>query len=195
MKSPFGCSGRRYDGGGRGVIMRAWVILLGLSMVLFCSVGFAVTEKLSTDVFSQPETLVSEIYAAVSSTPGNTPDWNRVRSFFDEDALIVLRTSKEHSNKLDLEGFIQDFKDFYGRIDPETTTFTEKIVSLKLLEYGNIAQVYVVFEVTVAPSQRPPQRGLDSWHLMKTDGRWKVISVVNDSEVAVGPIPDEAFAD
>ncbi len=147
------------------------------------------------EVFEEPETLVREIYTAISSTPGSTPDWDRVRSFFDEDALIVLRATRDDSKKMDLEGFIQDFKDFYDRIDPETTTFTEKVVSLKMLEFGNIAQAYVVFEITIAPSERPPQRGLDSWHLMKADGGWKVISVVNDSETVAGLIPKEAFVD
>lgn len=165
-------------------VSAAFLVLLLFSVPLFGG----------EDAYEQPEALVREIYTAISSTPGSTPDWDRVRSFFDEDALIVLRGTGDDSKKTDLEGFIQDFKAFYDRIDPETTTFTEKIVSLKALEYGNIAQVYVVFEVSVKPSERPPQRGLDSWHLMKSDGKWKVISVVNDNENAAGPIPEEAFA-
>ncbi len=175
--------------------MRQPLVLLSVLLVFSGSVASAGEQVVGDGVFSQPETLVRDIYTAVSSTPGNTPDWDRVRSFFDPGALVVLRATKESSKVMDLDGFIQDFKDFYEGIDPETTTFTEKIVSLKIFEYGNIAQVYVVFEVSVQPSERPPQRGLDSWHLMKTDGRWKVISVINDSEFAAGPIPERAFAD
>ena len=147
----------------------------------------------ASGLFLDPEKMVSSVYDAVSSQAGSTPDWLLVRSYFDPDAVIVLRATREESKKLDVDGFIQDFVDFYDRIDSETTGFVETVVSVKTLEYGNIAHSYVVYEAIILGSDRPPQRGLDSWHLMKRDGRWWVVSVVNDAEPVAGAIPGEVF--
>jgi hypothetical protein len=149
----------------------------------------------ASGLFGEPEAMVASVYDAVSSPSGSAPDWGVVRSYFDPDAVVVLRASREESKKFDVDGFIQDFVDFYGRIEDQNRGFGETVVSSKCLEYGNIAHCYVVYEASIQGSERPPQRGLDSWHLMKRDGRWWVVSVVNDSEPGAGPIPDEVLAD
>ena len=51
----------------------------------------------------------------------------------------------------------------------------------------------IVYEAAILDSDRPAQRGLDSWHLMKREGRWWVVSVVNESEPGAGAIPGEVF--
>jgi hypothetical protein len=174
-------------------------IYVSILFVLLVVVSVLELEAEEPDVasglFGEPEKMVASVYDAVSSQAGSTPDWGVVRSYFDPDAIIVLRASREASKKLDVDGFIQDFVDFYDRIDSEKIGFVETVVSIKTLEYGNIAHCYVVYEAAIVGSDRPPQRGLDSWHLMKRDGRWWVVSVVNDSEPAAGPIPDEVFAE
>jgi hypothetical protein len=109
--------------------------------------------------------------------------------------VVILRASRTESKKFDLKGFIQDFVDFYKRIDPQKRGFKETVISVKTLEYGNIAHCYVVYEAAVNPSKRPPQRGLDSWHLVKMNNRWQVISVVNEIEMAAGPIPKQVYKD
>ena len=154
----------------------------------------AETPDAASGLFLETEKMVASVYSAVSSQAGSSPDWQLVRSYFDPDAVIVLRASREESKKLDVDGFIEDFVDFYNRIDSEKTGFVETVVSVKTLVYGNIAHIYVVYEAAILGSDRPPQRGLDSWHLMKRDGRWWVVSVVNDSETVAGAIPEEVFA-
>jgi hypothetical protein len=145
------------------------------------------------EVFKKPDTLVKSIYKAVSSEIGSTPDWKFVRSHFHAHAVIVLRASRTESKKFNLDGFIQDFVDFYKRIDPTKNSFKEDVVFIKTFEYGNIAHCYVVYEASVSSSKRPPQKGLDSWHLMKTGEYWTVISVVNEIELAAGPIPRAVY--
>jgi hypothetical protein len=146
------------------------------------------------EVFSQPETMLREIYSAVSNDLGKEPDWDRVRSFFHPEAVIALRATPEATQVFNVESFIQDFKDFYGRIDPEKNVFRERVVALKVTPFGNMAYGHVVYEAAVTTSDRPPQRGLDAWHLVKQDGRWWFVSVVNDNESVAGPIPDGALA-
>jgi len=169
--------------------MLVLVLVVAFSVV---AVGGEAEQEL-IEAFLDPATLVTGIYDAVSSAAGGTPDWDFVRLHFSSEALIVLRTSKEESRLLDLDSFIQDFVDFYARIDPAKNGFEETVVSVRVLEYGNIAHCYVVYEAAITGSERAPQRGLDSWHLMQRDGRWWVVSVVNDSEPAAGPVPEEVF--
>jgi hypothetical protein len=158
--------------------------------VVFVGLGLAAEEG----PFADPEALVTGVYGAVSGSFAEQPDWDFIRSHFDPKALIVLRSSREESTVHDVDGFIKDFTDFYGRI-AEAEGFKETVVSVRSLVYGNMAHVYVVYEAQILGDDRPPQRGLDSWHLVKNDGRWWVVSIVNDSEPASGPIPKEAFAD
>jgi hypothetical protein len=174
------------------IVVSVIFVLLALAAALDVA---AEKPDAASGLFLEPEAMVASVYSAVSSQAGSMPDWQLVRSYFDPDAVIVLRASREESKKLDVDGFIQDFVDFYDRIENEKRGFAETVVSTKTLEYGNIAHIYVVYEAAILDSDRPPQRGLDSWHLMKNDGRWWVVSVVNDSEPASGPIPEEVFGE
>lgn len=40
-------------------------------------------------------------------------DWDKVSSFFVEEAVIVLRTSRDGSTQFTVDEFIQDFTDIY----------------------------------------------------------------------------------
>jgi len=57
------------------------------------------------------------------------------------------------------------------------------------------ANCSVVYEAAVGGSKRPRQRGLDVWQLMFWESRWSVVSVVNESEVAAGPVPESVYGD
>jgi hypothetical protein len=95
---------------------------------------------------------------------------------------------------MSVDEFIDDFVAFYDRIGAEAE-FTETVIDVETIVYGNVAHCAVVYEAAVAGSERGPQRGLDLWHLAKQDGRWWVVSVVNESETAAGPIPESFFDD
>lgn len=145
------------------------------------------------EVFLTPSALVADVYKAVSYEVGNPPDWDYVRSHFHPDAVVVLRVTREETKKFNVDGFIQDFVNFVAQIDPNKNDFKEEVVSLKVLEFGNIAHCYVVYKASIPTSGRPGQLGLDSWQLMKKDGRWWAVSIVNESAVTSGPIPEEVY--
>jgi len=172
----------------------ASIAVVLLTVLRVAQVGGEVPDS-GKGLFLEPEVMVASLYTAVSSLAGKAPDWALVRSYFDPDAMIVLRASRDASKKLDVDGFIQDFVDFYDGIDSQQRGFKETVVSVNCLEYGNIAHCNVVYEAAILGSERPPQRGLDSWHLMKDAGRWWVVSVINESEPAAGPIPQELYSE
>jgi len=127
-----------------------------------------------------PENMVRQIYKEVSSDGVILPDWDRVRSFFVEEALIVLRTSREGSTQFNLEEFIQDFKNFYQNPALENSGFKEEVLQVKSHVYHDIAFIGVIYEAKILNSERPPQKGTDFWLLALKEDGWKVVAVTNE---------------
>ena len=140
-------------------------------------------------------TMITQIYKEVSSDGNAALDWDRVRSFFIEDAIIILRTSREGSTQFTLEEFIQDFKDFYKSPAVGETGFKEEVLRVNAQVYGDAAYIGVVYEATILNSERPPQKGIDFWLLTRRDKTWKVIAVSNEIIPAGEAIPEMFEAD
>jgi hypothetical protein len=143
--------------------------------------------------------VVAGLYGLVSSTAGWLPDWDKVRSLFLKEAVIVLRTSRTALTSFSLDGFIKDFVDFYERpfkrgeatVIPKESGFTEKVVQMKTWEYGDMAHVLVLYEAQITGSDIAPQRGVDSWLLVKQGGRWLIAAAANEIVTAALQVPPE----
>ncbi len=141
-------------------------------------------------VYHDPDSLVRALYAAVSFDRGTTPDWAYVRSLFHKDASIVLRVAKDSTAIMSVDGFVDDFVDFINRFRADTTGFRERVIRLKPMVLGNIADILVLYEASIPTSPRPPQQGIDSFHLFRRDGRWWITSVVNEVLSRDRPAPE-----
>lgn len=182
-----------------GMLRLSWfgVVVIAASM---CQ-GLAQGQDQRTS--DQPQAAVGDmvtgIYALVSSTGGTLPDWEKVRACFLKESVIVLRTSATKVSVFSLDGFIKDFVDFYERplkrgettILPKVSGFTERVVRMKVWEYGEMAHVLVLYEAHLPGSSVRPQQGVDSWLLVRREGRWLVAAVTNEVVTAARPIPPE----
>ncbi|MEE8191902.1 MAG: hypothetical protein V3T74_04100 [Gemmatimonadales bacterium] len=139
-------------------------------------------------VSGTPEQVVRALYGMVTFDPGTTPDWDEVRSVFIDEAVVVLRTSATASTVFSVDGFVQDFVNFIERDNVEATGFVERVVEVESMVFRDIAHVLVLYESTI-PGARPPQLGVDSFELIRQDGRWKIVSVINDLPNAGHPVP------
>lgn len=175
-------------------------LALGLTLAVANPSGAAPADD---PPWATAERLVREIYTAVSATGGGTPDWNRIRGFFLPEAIIVLRTSRTATTTFSVDGFLKDFTDFYERpikvgdrtVPPKEAGFTERVVTMKSWEYGDIAHALVLYEAHIPGSPRPPQQGIDSWELVRRDGRWWIAAVTNEIVTAERPVPPELRQD
>jgi hypothetical protein len=140
--------------------------------------------------YTTPEDLIKDIYVAVSGKNSEAVDWQKVKSMFLDEAVVVLRTSKEKSTQFTVDGFIQDFKDFYQIPEVNANGFAEKILSMKSMIYKDIAFIGTVYSAAVPGSQRPASRGVDLWVLSKHNGQWKIASIVNEVIPAGQELPD-----
>jgi len=166
--------------------------LLQLFLIASLSVNIANGQQSGKDSwYESPVALIEGIYSAVSAEAGGAVDWERVRSMFIDEAVVILRTSREKLTQFTVEGFIQDFKNFYQ--DPRVIAngFGEKILSMKTMAYKDIAFIATVYSAAIPEEVRPPTRGVDLWLLHKKDGFWKIASVVNEVIPAGQELPDE----
>jgi hypothetical protein len=97
-----------------------------------------------------------------------------------EEAVIVLKTSREGNNQFTLEGFIQDFKDFYETPAARQYGFKEEVLQVKAEVYKDLAFLAVVYASSFPKADRPPQKGIDFWLLTWKDKTWKVVAVTNE---------------
>ena len=105
---------------------------LVVSAVLCLCANASISAQTPDDqVLQNPDGLVRHIYDLVTFQAGTTPDWDRVRSMFIDDAVIVLRTSKDSTTVFSVDGFVDDFVAFIERANAERTGFTENIIRME----------------------------------------------------------------
>ena len=161
-----------------------------LPLLATCSLAWTVQAQAPTasEAFDTPEGLIHAIYEAVTFPAGQMPDWDYVRSMFIPEAVVVLRTSKEHATVFSVEGFVQDFITFIEHDEVMKTGFTEEVIKMKTMVFGDIAHLLVLYESSI-PQKRPPTPGVDSFQLIRRDGRWWIASVINEKPTEAWPIP------
>jgi len=133
--------------------------------------------------------MVTQIYTEVSGTGEEAVDWDRVRSFFTEDAVIVLRSSRETTTRFTVEEFIQDFKTFYQSPRVGESGFMEEVLQLESEVYFDMAFVAVLYASKILDSERPAQKGIDFWLLTRQNDAWKAVSVTNEIVPSDGKLP------
>jgi hypothetical protein len=143
---------------------------------------------------------IAELYSLFGSAgSGQMTDWDKARSYFLKEAVVVLRTTRTTLTVFNVDGFIQDFVDFYERpfkfatvtLVPKESGFSEKIVKMKAWEFGDMAHVLVLYEAYITGSSVKPTVGVDSWLLTRRDGRWMIAAITNELVSAANPIPPE----
>ncbi len=170
--------------------MRICILIL-LSLSLYTG---ALAQKQSppvNDAFKTAKGIVGELYKSISFAPGESPDWERVKSCFINEAVIVLRIAGDKMMVISKDGLIKLLIDDIKENNLGKSGFAEKPVSVKLKEYGGIAHCFVVYDTIIPGDTEPPLRGVDSFHLIKKDGRWWIVSITNEKPGPGNPIPKE----
>jgi hypothetical protein len=138
-----------------------------------------------------PEKVIRELYDLVTIEKGTTGDWDSVRAMFVKEAVIVLRTSRTGTSVFTLEGFVKDFQDFIENYKIKETGFNETILNMKTWVYGDMAHSLVLYEAEIPNSEIPPNKGIDSFLLIRKNGVWKVVAITNEVPTPERPVPEE----
>ena len=162
---------------------------------LLAWISLAATASLHAQADTAPgplgtaEGVVAHLYDLVTFEAGQSPDWDQVRSLFLEQAVIVLRTSRSATTVFSVDGFVNDFVSFIERANVQETGFTERVLRTRPTVFGDMAHVWVLYAASIPGSPRPPQQGVDSFSLIKQDGRWWIAAVTNEIPTATRPVP------
>jgi hypothetical protein len=104
---------------------------------------------------------------------------------------VTVKTKRTGASVFDLEGFIQDFVTF-AKLEPvQKLGFQERVVRMKTTVYGDIASAIVLYEAQIPGHPMGPQQGVDIWQLIRKDGKWSIVSIVNEIVTKENPLPPE----
>ncbi len=137
------------------------------------------------------EGIVDAYYASVSGPKGQPRDWGRFLSLFMPDArFIVARVvdGKSVPFALSPDEFVRSNRTYFER-----GGYFEKDIYREVNTFGHIAQVFSTYASRRAQADPEPYaRGINSFQLFHTDGRWWITSIMWDHETPESnPIPQE----
>jgi hypothetical protein len=126
--------------------------------------------------------VIDAMYAMVSG-PKGPRDWSLQREIFRPEAR-QMRTGVDSEGKswikvMDLDDYRRDTADFFAAND-----FYETEVSRRVDMFGNMAQVFSLYEARAKPDDAEPERrGINAIQLYRDqDSRWRIVSMIWDNE-------------
>ena len=140
-----------------------------------------------------PEAVVRVAYETVSRAPGKPFEWDRFRSLFLPGARLIPNTEQTRGTFTPhtVESFItwidEGWKPVIGT--PNDRGFAESGVSNTIEQFGDIAHVLSTYEKHIWGETQVRGRGINSFQMVRKDGRWWITSLIWDEETGAGPVP------
>jgi hypothetical protein len=165
--------------------------LFAILMLVLPGAGQAQVPTARPADVSSPEALVTAAYDALARAPGKSYDWDRFRSLFLEGAHLIPNTEQRGGEFviLDPEGFVAwaDRVTVIG--GPGDRGFAESGVKNLVESYGDIAHVFSTYEKHLWGNDQVIGRGINSFQMVRRDGRWWITGIIWDEPSGAGPIP------
>ena len=122
------------------------------------------------------------MYAVISGPPGQKRDFAKMRSLFAPDALLRPIGPKG------LRGGTLDH--YIEKSGPllEKEGFTEQELGRRVEIWGNLATAWSAYHGRTA-SGSFNERGINSFQLVKVDGKWLIASILWQEESPEFPLP------
>ena len=142
----------------------------------------ATTQPAATADLAEIDKTVHAVYDVISGPPGQKRDFNRMRSLFAPGA-----TMKAISPKGLRGGTVEDYISRNSAI-LEKEGFTERELGHRVELWGNLATVWSSYDGRTANGSFH-ERGINSFQLVKVDGKWLVASILWQEETPENPLP------
>jgi hypothetical protein len=122
------------------------------------------------------------VYVVISGPPGQKRDFDRMRSLFAPGATMKAIGPKGlHGGSV--EDYIARDKDILER-----EGFTERELGRRLQVWGSLATAWSSYDGRTA-SGSFHERGINSFELVKIDGKWLIASILWQEETPDNPLP------
>ena len=122
------------------------------------------------------------VYEVISGPPGQKRDFDRMRSLFAPNATLKAIGPKGlHGGSLE---------DYIGRNSAilEKEGFTERELGRRVEVWGGLATAWSAYDGRTANGSFH-ERGINSFQLVKVDGKWLVASILWQEETPANPLP------
>lgn len=159
--------------------------------LLVPSLVHAQTEPRPGDVES-PEAIVLAAYAVIDRAPGEAYDCERFRSLFLPEARLIPNVEQTGGEfrVLTPEDFIAWAESVTDVGGPEDKGFQEEQIATTIERYGDVAHAFSTYAKWFWEGEEVLGRGINSFQLVRRDGRWWIVGIVWDEECCAGPIPE-----
>ena len=122
------------------------------------------------------------VYGVISGPAGQARDWARMRTLFTPEARLTAIGANGARG-----GTVEDY---IAKSGPTLTTagFTERELARRVEIYGDLAHAWSSYEGT-GNGGKLKVRGINSFQLVRQNGRWLVQSILWQAESPARPLP------
>lgn len=173
-------------------MIRSVAAIVGVLVLLLSAGPVRAQYPLPEDVAS-PEAIVTATYRSLDRAPGEPFQWDRFRSLYLPDATLIPNTEQTGGDfrVLSPDGFISWIDSVVTIGGPNDQGFSEEEVHQIVERYGDVAHVFSTYRKRFWDDDQVLGRGINSFQVVRHDGRWWIAGVVWDEEVGAGAIPEK----
>jgi hypothetical protein len=129
------------------------------------------------------DAIMAAVYDVISGPAGERRDWNRMRSLFTANGRLMPKAGAGLRS-----GSVDDYISSSGPM-LEERGFFEREIARRVEQYGDIAHVFSTYEARQTENGPVFMRGINSFQLVRHEGRWWVVSIMWQAETPQTPIP------
>jgi len=150
-------------------------------IALFLAAAVAAPQPPASDL-AGIDAAIRGVYEVISGPPGQKRDFDRMRSLFAPGATLKA-TGPKGVRGGSLEDYISRNKDVL-----EQKGFTERELGRRLEVWGGLATAWSAYDGRTADGSFH-ERGINSFQLVKIDGKWLVASILWQEATPDNPLP------
>lgn len=157
--------------------------------LFFLLIGFLSLQLPAAAQNGDIDSIISDLYSSISFDNKQAPDYAKFKSLFiDGGKLISVKDTTSYTlTPGDYEQTMSRQRES-GKI----IAFKEKELHRETDKYGKILHVFSTYQTQLkTPEGNRSARGINSIQLMKTKGKWKVVSLIWYEEDEGHPLPDK----
>jgi len=158
-----------------------------IAMLLFAAAATAQTEARHADL-GAIDAAVRGVYDVISGPPGQKRDFDRMRAMFTPGATMRAIGPKGVRG-----GTVEDYIARNSAI-LEKEGFTERELGRRVELWGGLATVWSAYDGRTANGSFH-ERGINSFQMVKVNGRWLVASILWQEATPQQPLPADMIKD
>ncbi len=150
---------------------------------LFLAAAVAAAQPNAADL-AGIDAAIRGVYEVISGPPGQKRDFDRMRTLFAPGATLKATGPKGVRG-----GSVEDYISRNQAI-LEKEGFTERELGRRVEVWGGLATGWSAYDGRTA-SGSFHERGINSFQLVKVDGKWLVASILWQEETPTNPLPHD----